>query len=167
MIQAEIGSNILSLLDSGGDLTEVNNGDANKIEELSVKTIAAIDRINKPIAELAAQQSPEGSLTTGLSTSQLVTMYRNSRQLPYELRRHSVGRKIAFTRNGHIILTPPLAAPGDEMHFVAFAETPFVLRYIDNQEPNIGKYCLVGDCEFYDAQEELDKLSEFKKLAIV
>lgn len=63
--------------------------------------------------------------------------------------RHSTGRKIAFTKRGHVVLVPPLAREGDEVSYLAHGETPFVLRRVSGDAGSHGErevFELVGDC---------------------
>lgn len=150
--------------------TEANDGDVDQLLEKMRKLCAAVDRFNQTTDESAAQKST-GDYFDDLPALQLdthmTTVYASTTQLMYELGEHSLGRKVAFTQNGHMILAPPLTVAGDEVHFIAFAETPFVLRPTSNDEQGNGAYYLVGDCELFNAQEELDKLSKFRESILV
>ena len=103
----------------------------------------------------------------GLSAEDWNKVHRNGNRFTHHLIKHCVGLKVAFTQKGHMLLVPPLAAPGDEGHFIAYAEAAAVLRPIRDEGLDRGKYRLVGGCELYNGQEEVDRLDEFKPLAII
>ncbi|KAJ4308054.1 hypothetical protein N0V94_009513 [Neodidymelliopsis sp. IMI 364377] len=167
--QTDYGSYVLELPELD-EKTNANNRDADQLFEKLKKTFAAADRLNQATDEATTQKSTRDYLND-LSASQLETysktVYVNNTQFMYRLGKHSLGRKVAFTQNGYMILAPPLTVAGDEVHFIAFAETPFVLRPISNKKQRNRNYYLVGDCEIFNAQEELNKISEFTKLTII
>ncbi|KAK7180127.1 heterokaryon incompatibility protein [Paraphaeosphaeria sporulosa] len=71
-------------------------------------------------------------------------MFKASTSFMAAMGRHSAGRKIAFTRRGHVVLVPPLAREGDEVAYLVHGETPFVLRAMGS-EGSRKLYELVGD----------------------
>jgi hypothetical protein len=87
-------------------------------------------------------------------------MFKANTSFVAAIGRHSAGRKIGFTRRGHVVLVPPLTREGDEVLYLVHGETPFVLRAVD-QEANEDRsgdsekssfqsdrkmFELVGDC---------------------
>ncbi|KAH6613086.1 heterokaryon incompatibility protein-domain-containing protein [Boeremia exigua] len=167
--QDEFGSYAMKFRMPGGE-GEPKDADASQLTQQMMKVVDASNRLNKSASGSAAQDLFPDNISA-ISPPQLEmamkSMYTVNAEFGHELARHTMGRKVAFTQNGHIILAPPLAAPGDEVRFIAFAETPFVLRPISDGEHNNGKYRLVGDCKLCNAQEELDKARDFRELAIV
>ncbi len=61
-------------------------------------------------------------------------MYQANTTFMAQIGQHSWGRKVGFTRKGHAILVPPGTQEGDEVYYLAYGETPVILRKLDRTQ---------------------------------
>lgn len=160
----EIQATVLENLVSPDGLSAKPDGSSKaRIEEQTDNFMATV----KQTTSFTKDKFHQKNNAEGLSAAQWKKVHHDGNRFSHHLIKHSAGMKVAFTQKGHMVLVPPLAAPGDEVHFIAFAEAACILRPIRDVGPERGKYRLVGSCELYNGQEEADRLDDFRELAIV
>ena len=105
----------------------------------------------------ADQQTLDARVASLQKMERLFTdeVYHANTKFVAEIGQHSWGRKVGFTRKGHAILVPPGTQEGDEVHYFAYGETPFVLRKVqqvaqldESEEPAEEKGAGIGDERF-------------------
>lgn len=98
-------------------------------------------------------------------------MYQANTTFVAQIGQHSWGRKVGFTRKGHAILVPPGTQEGDEVYYLAYGETPVVLRGVHGEEWGEEKrFELLGDCYVYGVGIEdvlVDGSQRLRPIAIV
>ena len=167
--QNELTNRALSLIGDNSNDTTMDKPKDNDLEEQLVRLIAKLDDFGGS-QEKRSRIPPdyEQIPKSGLSASQKEVMFYISTRFHFALSRHCAGRKLAFTQQGHFVLVPPLTAPGDEVHFIALSDTPFVLRVLSNQESLNSPYRLLGDCYVYGVEfEEVAQASGINEVTLI
>lgn len=78
----------------------------------------------------AASEGRIGDLEKRVEELGGVDMFLTKTNFVFAIGKHSAGRKVGFTKMGHVVLVPPGTRDGDRIFYIAYGETPFVLRAV-------------------------------------